>query len=111
MEAEKEVIGMGYGPLVGTTDVYKKMLKETDAGGSKFWREPVKPPGGVVKPPPKKEKAFDDVIKDAEKLEGLFHLYQKEDKLFMEIQPDQFGKRYLFIPTLWRSLGRGGAGR
>ncbi|MFB0518502.1 MAG: zinc-dependent metalloprotease, partial [Acidobacteriota bacterium] len=62
------------------------------------------------KPPEKKEKTFEEVIKDARKLEGLFNLYQKEDKLYLEILPEQFGKLYLFIPTLWTSVRYGGAG-
>lgn len=62
------------------------------------------------KPPEKKEKTFEEVIKDARKLEGLFNLYQKEDKLYLEVLPEQFGKMYLFIPTLWTSVGFGGAG-
>jgi len=62
------------------------------------------------KPPEKKEKTFEEVIKDAQKTEGLFNLYKKEDKLYLEILPDQFGKLFLFIPTLWTSVGYGGAG-
>lgn len=62
------------------------------------------------KPPVPKEKKFEDVIKDAQKMEGLFNLYAKDDKLYMEIQPDQFDKLYLYIPTLWTSVGYGGTG-
>ena len=62
------------------------------------------------KPPEKKEKKFEDVVKDAQKIDGLFNLYKKDDKLFMEIQPSQLGKLYLYIPTLWTSIGYGGTG-
>jgi len=62
------------------------------------------------KPPVPKEKKFEDVIKDAKKMKGLFNLYAKDDKLYMEIQPDQFDKLYLYIPTLWTSVGYGGTG-
>jgi hypothetical protein len=62
------------------------------------------------KPPAKKEKTFEEIIKDARKLEGLFNLYQKEDKLYLEILPQQFGKMYLYVPTVWTSVGYGGAG-
>jgi len=57
-----------------------------------------------------KEKEFEDVVKDAKKMEGLFNLYAKDDKLYMEIQPAQFDKLYLYIPTLWTSVGYGGTG-
>jgi len=63
-----------------------------------------------VKSPEPKEKTFEEMVKDALKLEGLFTLYQKEDKLYLEVLPSQFGKMYLFIPTLWTSVGYGGAG-
>ncbi len=64
----------------------------------------------AIKPPEKKEKTFEEIIKDARKLEGLFNLYQKEDKLYLEILPQQFGKMYLYVPTQWTSVGYGGAG-
>ncbi len=63
-----------------------------------------------AKPAEPKEKTFDEIIKDAKKLEGLFTIYQKDDKLYMEILPSQFGRMHLFIPTLWTSVGFGGAG-
>lgn len=55
-------------------------------------------------------KSFEDVVKGARVLEGLFNLYAKDDKLYLEIRPDQFGRMFLFIPTLSTSLGDGGAG-
>lgn len=58
----------------------------------------------------KKEKAFEDVIKDAKKLSGLFNLYSKDDSLYMEILPSQIGKKFLYVPTIWRSVGYGGSG-
>jgi hypothetical protein len=62
------------------------------------------------KPPEKKEKTYEDVVKDAKKMEGLFNLYMKEDKLYLEVLPNQFGKKFLFFSTLWTSVGYGGAG-
>lgn len=53
----------------------------------------------------KKEKAFEDVIKDAQDLKGLFNLYRKDDSLYMEIQADQFNKKFLYVPTHWSSVG------
>ena len=55
-------------------------------------------------------KAFDEVIKDAKKLEGLFNLYQKDDRLYMEIRPEQFGEMHVFLPTLWTSVGSRSSG-
>ena len=66
--------------------------------------------GEEPKPSEKKVKSFDEIIKDSKKMEGLFTLYLKEDKLYLEILPDQCGRMYLLIPTLWTSVGNGGAG-
>ncbi|MCX6570619.1 MAG: zinc-dependent metalloprotease [Candidatus Aminicenantes bacterium] len=63
-----------------------------------------------AKTPDKPEKSFEGVVKGSKVLEGLFNLYLKEDKLYLEIRPEQFGRMYLFIPTLWTSMGNGGAG-
>lgn len=54
-------------------------------------------------------KPFQQTVKNAEKLEGLFDLYQTKDKgkLYLEIQPDQLDKDYLCIVTLSRGLGEG----
>jgi hypothetical protein len=66
--------------------------------------------GNQDKPAEKKGISFDEIVKDAKKLSGLFNLYLKEDKVFLEIAPEQLKKTFLFVPTLWTSIGRGGAG-
>lgn len=42
-------------------------------------------------------KKFEDVVKDLDKVEGLFTFYRdpEENKLYMEIRPDQIGPTYL----------------
>jgi hypothetical protein len=92
----------------GFSSGYLPQEKQVDKPSEKAQEEseektPEKPAG-----PP--EKTFEDVIKDAKKMEGLFNLYAKEDKLYLEIRPDQFDKLYLYIPTLWTSVGYGGTG-
>ena len=44
-----------------------------------------------------KKKAFDDVIKDYEKIEGLFTFYwsTEKNKVYLSIPPEQFDKIYL----------------
>lgn len=44
-----------------------------------------------------KEPKFEEVIKDYDRIEGLFTLYtnEKEGKVYLEIMPDQFGPIYL----------------
>jgi hypothetical protein len=52
----------------------------------------------------KKEKTIDDVVKDFEKLEGLFTLYRKKeagkDTLYMAIREDQLDKLYFLQATV-----------
>src|SRR5262245_27483472 len=62
------------------------------------------PPGPA--PPP--EKPFADVIKDAETVKGLFTLYRKDDKVWLEILPEQFDKIYLCSPTMESAIGERG---
>ncbi|HEV2860746.1 MAG TPA: zinc-dependent metalloprotease [Pyrinomonadaceae bacterium] len=57
---------------------------------------------------PQPEKPFADVVKDAEVVKGLFTLYRKDDKVLVEIQPDQFDKIYLLSPTMESGIGERG---
>ncbi|NIM20456.1 MAG: DUF5117 domain-containing protein [Candidatus Latescibacteria bacterium] len=67
--------------------------------------------GRTKKPPPKKPeekpkyKKWDEVIKDAETLEGLFKVYKKREDLFFEIRKDQLDKPYLAVLSLSKGIG------
>ncbi len=56
---------------------------------------------------PGEEKPFDETVKDMEVIRGLFTLYRKadENKLLMELAPDQLNKIFLFAATMDESLG------
>jgi len=41
---------------------------------------------------------------DSKKIEGLFNLHWREDKLYLEILPEQLGKDFLLHSTLWTSI-------
>jgi hypothetical protein len=65
------------------------------------------------KPEPAKtdeDKSFDDVVKDMEVLKGLFTFYRKadENRLLMEILPEQLDKTFLFAATVDQSVGERG---
>jgi uncharacterized protein DUF4953/uncharacterized protein DUF5117/uncharacterized protein DUF5118 len=66
---------------------------------------PGQPP---AQPAPPTDKPFADIIKDAEVINGLFTLYRKDDKVWLEILPDQFDKVYLCSPTLESAIGERG---
>ncbi|MDW8103578.1 MAG: zinc-dependent metalloprotease [Armatimonadota bacterium] len=60
--------------------------------------------------PKKKEKTIEEVVKDFEKIEGLFTLYRKKeagkDTIYMEVREDQLDKLMLLQVT--QSTGTGG---
>src|ERR1700689_5188391 len=41
-------------------------------------------------------KPFDDVIKDAKVIPGFFNLYQKDEKVWIELKPGDFEKPFFF---------------
>ena len=62
---------------------------------------PVGPPAPGQPPP------FATVIKDAKKTDGLFGLWQKDEKVWLELKPDDFNKPLFFSPKLARGIGEG----
>ena len=59
---------------------------------------------------PEEEKAFDEVVKDMEVKRGLFTFYRKadENKVLMEILPQQLDKTFLFAGTIDQGTGERG---
>ncbi len=53
-------------------------------------------------------KPFKDVIKDAKEIPGLFTLYQKDEKVWLAIAPDQFDQPFFFTYNIPRSVGERG---
>ena len=51
---------------------------------------------------------FDEVIKNTEKLEGLFNLYRKKDfsAIYLEVKPEQLNQNFLCIITLNSGIGQ-----
>jgi hypothetical protein len=65
---------------------------------------------GPRPPAPGEDKPFDDVVKDMEVIKGLFTFYRKadENKVLMEIQPDQLDQVFLFAATQEQATGERG---
>lgn len=59
-------------------------------------------PARPAEPP---EKPFDDVVKGAERLEGLFTIHLRNRDLFLEIRPEQLDTPFLLAISLARGLG------
>ncbi len=55
---------------------------------------------------PGQPRPFAEVIKEAKESQGLFPIWQKDDKVWIEIAPDQFGVPYLFTANLSRGVGQ-----
>src|ERR1044072_779611 len=67
-----------------------------------------KKPAGPDKPEPPKDKAFADIVKDAQVVKGLFTLYRTDEKVFLEILPEQLDKVYLVSMTVDSGIGERG---
>ena len=59
-------------------------------------------------PEPPKEKPFAEIVKDAQVIPGLFTLYRTEEKVFLELLPDQLEKIYLVSLTVDSGIGERG---
>jgi hypothetical protein len=53
-------------------------------------------------------KPFADVIKDAKEMAGLFRVWQKDEKTWLEIAPEQFDVPYFFSVNLSSGIGENG---
>jgi hypothetical protein len=51
------------------------------------------------------QRAFADVVKDAKQADGLFGVWTKDDRVWIEIDPDQFGKPFFLTSNLNRGIG------
>lgn len=56
-------------------------------------------------PPPGSPQPFAAVIKDAKKTDGLFTLYQKDEKVWIELKPADFDKPFFLSPKLATGIG------
>ena len=61
----------------------------------------------VPTPPPGTPPPFATVIKDARKTEGPLTVWQKDDKLWIELAPAQLGQPFLLSPKFKTGLGEG----
>ncbi|MED5618668.1 zinc-dependent metalloprotease [Ideonella sp. BN130291] len=58
--------------------------------------------------PPGSPPHFANVIKDARKTEGLFTLWQKDEKVWIELRPEDFNKPFFLSPKFASGIGEGG---
>jgi hypothetical protein len=66
-------------------------------------------PGTPARPPETPApKPFKEVIKDAKDIPGLFRLYRKDEKVWMEIRPEQLDTPFFFSYNIPQSIGERG---
>jgi hypothetical protein len=65
----------------------------------------VAPGAAPVAAAPGTPPAFAAVIKDAKQIDGPITAWQKEDKLWLELAPEQFGKPFMLSPKLSTGIG------
>ena len=50
-------------------------------------------------------RTFSEVTRDAKESPGLFNVWQRDDKVLIEIQPEQIERQYFFSTSLDQGLG------
>jgi len=71
------------------------------AGSGTAASQPTARPG--ESPPPR---PFADVVKDAKEIKGLFTLWQKDEKVWIEIRPEQLDQPFLLSTVLSRGIAQ-----
>lgn len=66
---------------------------------------PPAPAAGAVRPDNASLKPFREVVGDATEMKGLFALWQKDDKVWIEIAPEQLDKPFFFSWNVSDSVG------
>jgi len=70
------------------------------AAGTPVATSPAAPPAPPGSPPP-----FAVVTKDAKQIDGPIMAWQKDDKLWLELAPEHFGKPFMLSPKLSSGIG------
>lgn len=66
---------------------------------------PAGPAGPAARPDAAAPKPFAEIIKDAKQIPGYFTLYQKDEKVWIEIKPEQFNSPFFFQMNSTRGIG------
>jgi hypothetical protein len=65
--------------------------------------------GAAPTPPmPGQPQPFAAVIKDAKQIDGALTLWRKDEKVWIELTPEDFGRPMLFAPKIARGIGEAG---
>ena len=67
-----------------------------------------RPAALAAAPAPGQPPLFANVIKDARKTDGLLATWQKDDKFWIELTPEDFGRPLLLAPKIAQGIGEAG---
>ncbi|QSJ14065.1 zinc-dependent metalloprotease [Nostoc sp. UHCC 0702] len=98
-------------PFMWVVQDPKKAGQQPYLKAEKTPEKPEQKPKPSEKPPKKDDlEAFDEVVKDTEKISGLFTLYRNKEKnkIYLELKPEQLKKNYLATATLESGIGERG---
>jgi hypothetical protein len=107
------VFGLAGAAAAFAQDAASLDAKGSDPQGGKPAAHASNAPNATGKPEagkPGDDKPFDEMVKDMEVVKGVFTFYRhaEDNKILMEIQPDQLEKRFLFAATLDQAVGERG---
>lgn len=103
------VVGAGGGLAGGLALAAETEGKPPEAAPSAAASVRASPPG---KPPasparPSDAPPFDAVVRGAERIEGLVTVWRRDDRVWIELMPQDFGRAMFFSPKLARGIGEG----
>ncbi|MBQ0943940.1 zinc-dependent metalloprotease [Ideonella sp. 4Y16] len=98
---------LGGGPA--TTDAAKPTAgKPEPARSGTASAAPAAPGAAGAAPAAGGPPAFATVTKDAKRIDGLLPLWQKDEKVWLELRPEDLGKPFFLSPKLAQGLGENG---
>ncbi|MEF7614814.1 zinc-dependent metalloprotease [Aquincola sp. MAHUQ-54] len=65
-------------------------------------------PAAAARPDPTAPRPFADVVRDAKQDDGFFPVWRKDEKVWLEIPADRFGKPFLLTANVSQSVGERG---
>ena len=95
-----------------TSQISDALASAGSSNGTRAAAPPAPPASGVPPgtpqpsgPPAPSAQPFATVVKDAKKIDGLFTLWQREEKAWIELRPEDFDKPFFLSPKIASGIG------
>ncbi|MFY8082131.1 MAG: DUF5117 domain-containing protein, partial [Rubrivivax sp.] len=108
--AAKAEPGRAATPAAAASAPAPRSAAPASASASAAGAAPGARPTSAAAPPaaPGAPQPFATVIKDAKKIDGLFTVWQKDDKFWLELKPEDFNRPLFLSPKVARGIGEKG---